>query len=246
MAMIPCPNCGQQISDKSPKCIHCGYQLIEEEKLHCIECGAELESGTTICPKCGCPVEVKQDAPQKVKVTGVKVNHNGKKIIVGVIIALIVLILAVFGLKKVNEKKEMESIQNYNSEVKTAVATMLVGAADAENCGNSIKQVWSNAIKNHRDFNTALKNLFKQEKFIKQINDIKENQNTVKRSMKNLNNPPEECEKIYNELSNLYNAYTSLTNFVINPSGSLQTFSNGFNEADEKVANCFDAISIYM
>ena len=27
MALIKCPECGKDISDKSPACIHCGYPL---------------------------------------------------------------------------------------------------------------------------------------------------------------------------------------------------------------------------
>lgn len=33
MAMIPCPSCGEMISDKSPKCIHCGYEFTPQTKL---------------------------------------------------------------------------------------------------------------------------------------------------------------------------------------------------------------------
>ncbi|MCI9629404.1 MAG: zinc-ribbon domain-containing protein [[Clostridium] cocleatum] len=43
MAMIKCPKCGEDISDKSTTCIHCGHVLIEESKVFCEECGAEIE-----------------------------------------------------------------------------------------------------------------------------------------------------------------------------------------------------------
>ncbi len=33
MAMIKCPNCNEDISDKSVKCVHCGKQLVEEPKI---------------------------------------------------------------------------------------------------------------------------------------------------------------------------------------------------------------------
>lgn len=45
MALITCPNCGEQISDKAKTCIHCGANLIPEEKQICQECGAEIEPG---------------------------------------------------------------------------------------------------------------------------------------------------------------------------------------------------------
>ena len=30
MAMIKCPECGQEISDKAKKCIHCGKILVKD------------------------------------------------------------------------------------------------------------------------------------------------------------------------------------------------------------------------
>ena len=32
MALIKCPECGKEISDKSPKCVNCGYPLTEGSK----------------------------------------------------------------------------------------------------------------------------------------------------------------------------------------------------------------------
>lgn len=31
MAMTTCPNCGEQISDKAKKCVHCGTVLIQKD-----------------------------------------------------------------------------------------------------------------------------------------------------------------------------------------------------------------------
>lgn len=32
MALIKCPECGKEISDKSDKCIHCGYPLLQNQE----------------------------------------------------------------------------------------------------------------------------------------------------------------------------------------------------------------------
>ena len=48
MAMIQCPSCKKQISDKISKCPHCGYTLAPEVKQICVKCGAELEDDATI------------------------------------------------------------------------------------------------------------------------------------------------------------------------------------------------------
>ena len=75
MAMIICPNCGAQVSDRAKRCVHCGTMLIQVEKRICAECGAQLEEGVTECPNCGCPVDDEsipdgQDKPQKLKLLG--------------------------------------------------------------------------------------------------------------------------------------------------------------------------------
>lgn len=59
MAMIQCPECGQEISDKAKKCIHCGKVFVEEvlPKKFCSDCGKEIAIDAVECPYCGCPIE---------------------------------------------------------------------------------------------------------------------------------------------------------------------------------------------
>lgn len=91
MAMITCPECGQEISDKSKKCVHCGKVLVEEvtPKKFCSECGKEVDISATECPYCGCPLdedekEIKQQKTQKIK-----------KIFIPVAIIAVIAIIAV-------------------------------------------------------------------------------------------------------------------------------------------------------
>ena len=35
MAIIKCPECGKDVSDKAEACIHCGYPLKEEDQREC-------------------------------------------------------------------------------------------------------------------------------------------------------------------------------------------------------------------
>ena len=83
MAMIVCPHCGEQVSEKAKKCVHCGEILILEEKKHCTECGVELEEGMTECPNCGCPVDdtigqETDEKPQKVGKGAYAIHQSGK------------------------------------------------------------------------------------------------------------------------------------------------------------------------
>ena len=57
MPLIKCPNCKEEISDKSEKCIHCGTELKKKLAEFCEDCGASIKKGETVCSKCGCPVK---------------------------------------------------------------------------------------------------------------------------------------------------------------------------------------------
>lgn len=194
MAMIVCPHCGEQVSEKAKKCVHCGEILILEEKKHCTECGVELEEGMTECPNCGCPVDdtigqETDEKPQKVEVTGVKVTKK-IKVIIGIVIALLVVGGAtVFGVTQYQKKKAAEEyaqrVEEYSDNLNLATVTMLTGASDAESSANLIKQVWYNAIYEKRDdetdkytrpkgyfvsdFNDALGNLYADSSFSSKV-----------------------------------------------------------------------------
>ena len=264
MALIPCPNCGEQISDKSVKCVHCGAVLKEEEPklvIVCKECGAELEEGAEVCPKCGCPVEEEpEEAPQKVEVTSFKpkIDKKKKNIILAVIAVAVLAVIIGFAAKSGSSKKKAKE---YKANLSSITKTMLSGAGDAESAGNLIKKVWYNAIYkeydsetneytrngvSYVDFNTALGNLFADTDFSTKITAIKVNQNTVKASMKNMQNPPEEYKDAYSSLKEFYDAYNDFVNMVTDPSGSLQTYSSNFNDADNEVMKCYNAMEIYL
>lgn len=38
MALIKCPECGGQVSDKAPACIHCGYPITSENSNYQYSC----------------------------------------------------------------------------------------------------------------------------------------------------------------------------------------------------------------
>ena len=273
MAMTTCPNCGEQISDKAKKCVHCGAVWIPEEKKYCPDCGAELEEGMESCPKCGCPIEndaTSEVMPQQVEVTGVKVSKKSKKLIViGIIAVIAIAISAAVGVqvhkKNVAAKAAAEAqkqSEEYGSNLSLAAYSMLSGASDAETCGNLIKQVWYNAIYKESDsktdkytkpdgyyvsdFNDALQNLFSDSSFSSQLADINDNKDTVNSLMKKLKNPPEDYKDAYDSLSKLYDAYISLTNLATDPTGSLQTYSQNFNDADSETLNCYNALKMYL
>lgn len=135
---------------------------------------------------------------------------------------------------------------------------MLTGASEAETTGGLIHDVWYNAIYDKydsktskytsgtSDFNDALKKLFADEDFKKQIENIKTNQNTVNGIMKDLKNPPEEYQEAYDDLRTYYDAYIEFTNLVISPTGSLQSYTSNFNDADSKTVNDYKTMQLHF
>ncbi|NBH14457.1 hypothetical protein D3Z36_09780 [Lachnospiraceae bacterium] len=254
MAMIQCSECGGEISDKAKKCIHCGKVFIEDqpEIVQCSECGAVLSSTDIECPNCGCPVEKKAEEvtrPQQVEVAGVKMAKKTKGIIAAVAIILVLCIGGGVGYKVYSDKKaEKEYIESYNAYINDLVSIqiyMLAGGSDAESLCNLTLKVWGNSIYKQEDsetdiftrkyngqgefyddFNDALFNLYLDDDTSKTRKRIEDNQKTVKKLIKDLQTVPEGLEKCYDTVSDLYDAYNTLMELAVIPSGSYSEYSS--------------------
>lgn len=264
MALIKCPKCGTDVSDKAKQCPNCGETLQTQKVVKvCEECGYELDDNATICPKCGCPVPESEEQ---------KKTRKKKKIIISIIAILVVIfaIIAIVCMVNVtNQKKAEEAVaaaeaakvqeaNDYVSNLKLASFTMLTGASTAEEAGTLIHDVWYDTIfdkhnadtskytSGNSDFNDSLSELFSDEEFQDKITSIKSNQDTVKDLMQELTNPPAEYEEAYDTLKNYYDAYLELTNLAISPTGSLQSYTDDFNEADSNVLKYYNAMDVYI
>lgn len=280
MALVSCPSCGKEVSDKALACPGCGYDLSELHKAKelkpvvCEECGTEIPENATVCPNCGCPVSQTkhpEPEPQKVELTNVnlKMKQKSKKIIIISVICIALVAIAAIIITQVQKNRAMAEAQRisaaYAENLETISTSMATGAAEAESAGNLIKSVWYNTIYEesdsstdqytredhgqgpyYDDFNDALQNLFSDSTFKQKIQSIGDNQDSVNDLMKKLTSPPEKYKDAYAALKEYYDAYLSLTNLAISPSGSLQAFSSDFNSADTDAANCYKAMQIYV
>lgn len=249
MALISCPNCGQSISDKAFVCPHCNYRNsnIFAINMTCPECGLQYNQEKSCCPACGCPNSMNASKKKK---------HKG--VIVTAIILSIVTAIGLFGAFVIDKG----NATIYYDNLETVTYKMLDGAAKAEKEGNLIKSVWSNAIyeKNDattdkytlkdgkfvEDFNDALNNLFSDKEFQKSISAIQSNRDEVIALMKTLRNPPKEYEEAYLVLKTYYDNYMSMTKMIINPTGSLQSFSDEFNNTDTATVNSYEKMKLYL
>lgn len=54
MALIKCPECGKEVSDRALSCPSCGFPLIKNDKI-CPECNTMVPTDADTCPTCGYP-----------------------------------------------------------------------------------------------------------------------------------------------------------------------------------------------
>jgi len=82
MAMMDCPECGKQVSDKAPACPDCGMPIAppQQEKAFCSKCGKDINKDAVVCPACGVPTSnyqlQQQQTPAPINVTVSNVNTN--------------------------------------------------------------------------------------------------------------------------------------------------------------------------
>ncbi len=207
--------------------------------LKCSNCGALVDDSNNYCPQCGAPL---YDQTKK----------KQRKSVWGVILALLMVVLLIGGFFV---KREIDSY-NYAENMRNVYLEMMTSAADAENAGNLIHSVWYNSIfeiddaetnKYTRqsggegpffsDFNDALSLLMEDYSFQLNMASLSASQFHVAQLMKELNDPPKKYSEDYTSLKKLYGAYNELLTIVLNPSGSLQSFTENYNEADENLAD---------
>lgn len=183
-----------------------------------------------------------------------------RKIRVIVLIAVIAIALIVAAVLGIVLGRRAES-EAYYTDMETAFATMLAGATQAENTGNLIISVWHNAIWEERDaetdpytmengdfvadFDIALGKLFADPDFKANQSVIQANRDDVWKRMQALQDPPEEYEKAYAALCDLYDQYWNLTRMAIDSSGSYSSYTEAFGDYDAAAAAAVDQFVRY-
>jgi RNA polymerase subunit RPABC4/transcription elongation factor Spt4 len=167
MALISCPECQKEISDKVKFCPHCGYPLASEFSndntpkialINCPECQKEISDKVKACPHCGYPLEKGNHSNNSITVKNENKKIGGKsskkkKIIIGSIITLVslIVILSIIGAiyDVQNEKKN-----NYFIGLREIHSKILSGGTVAEELTSLTRRVWHNSIYNVSDRDT--------------------------------------------------------------------------------------------
>lgn len=219
MALINCPECGKEISDNANKCVNCGCPIIKYENIYA---------------------------------------EKSKKKKNPIVVLVILVIAALLILVGVNQYKSYTYQQNLNAICYEIISSGI----EAEECGNLIHDVWYNTIfkessedtdkytkennEFNEDFNDSLDNLYNDKDFTEKVVNIQIKQKSILNMMKEMKNPPSKHKDAYKALLALYDEYNDFSSLVINPTGSLQSFTEEFNEADKSLADYCDKIKMYI
>ena len=159
------------------------------------------------------------------------------------------------------QQEETQSAAEYQNRYNKLVEDILNSSVSVETQGNVIIQVWNNAIfqKNDAstdkytkvngkfvsDFNDALDNLFDDDDFNKEMARIVRDREQIKLDMKSMTDPPDGYEEAYRTLKEFYEEYLVFSNIVIDCSGSLESFSNSFEESDSELIKKYNSAELY-
>ena len=78
MAIIKCPECGRQISDKAPVCPNCGVE-IAGKIIKCTQCGEVYFNNQEFCPNCHHPTHAHQQAAAPTERSATPPPHNADR-----------------------------------------------------------------------------------------------------------------------------------------------------------------------
>lgn len=255
MALINCPECNQEISDKSKTCPNCGYPL-EDNNTNVIN---QTQSGE------GIHIKFKEPEVIKEPNSNIKVNNKPKyKIknitIIAVAIIGVIIIGSLIGIKIKRD--------NYIENLYLITDKMLDGASKAESLCNLTAEVWGDTIFKNRnsktekyvysnynaglsssingDFNDSLRALYEDDSTKNIVSFLKSNQTEIDLLLNELKNPPKEFKDIHNILGNVYVTYKELTNLAINPSGNYYSFIEDKSLSVKNFINNYDKFTVQI
>lgn len=274
MALITCPECQQQISDQATVCPKCGFPLTagvssapsdsqNDEVLDvCKGEPNETARGTYSTP----------DRGRKKKY----ILFAGIAIVCIALIATIAILAnnhakalaaeesrAAEEARIAEESRAAEEARNeYIENLNLFLIETITGGAKAETVCNLTKQVWHDTIFEeynsdtveytktngvfNDDFNTSLQRLYASDQITEYVDAIKENQADVDALYKKLLNPDDEFEKCFEEVEAIYSIYYKFTNLAISPAGSLQTYSENFNNYDNDFMEHYNKLNLLI
>lgn len=222
MALITCPECGREVSDRASACPHCGFPLSAASP-------AEADPQPAAEP-------VPAAKPPKKKTLYVCIA----------VVAAVVVIFAGVYIYNANARSK------YIRSVDEAAHIMLSGGVTADFMCSQVSDIWHDAIYDDydtftsiyrgSDFNDAIHNFYSGDLATGWVSEIIDSQSDAADLFQSLSSPPHGCDEYYAALSDLYSSFLRLSNLALSPTGNYDTYTAAANECSSD----FDAHYLYL
>lgn len=248
MALINCPNCNKQISDKSKKCVGCGYQLANDippeykQETVCPECGTAVNVFDSCCFACGYPLNLIKE----------KAKNQKRRSLISALVIFAVLVFAITAVVSFVKTTE------YNEEIREASNAIVEVYSEVKMIDGLVTNVWHDAIfggdspstskytKNAKDFNEALTNLYASDEYTNKVHSIMAAQTEIDGYLIELKNPPEKYEEAYIKFKELYSTFSAYADFVISSEGSYNSYTEESAKKEEEFLECYREIKVIL
>jgi hypothetical protein len=239
MALISCPECQREISDKVKACPYCGYPFTDNDT-----------------------------GPQKVEITDIKIQSSKiKPIIIGALTVGIIVTIAFFVTQNINKNNYISNLRAINEKMLEGAViaeeltslthdvwynTIFKKSDNKTNLYTIDRLVYSMSKFYYRDFefnsnfNISLSNLSMDKDIILKTDNLKNIREEVNNLMRLLQNPPTDMVTSYNDLNKLFDIFQTFVELAISPSGNLTTFTNKVNDCDSSFVEYHNKIKLYL
>lgn len=220
MAIIACPVCGAELSDRASKCAHCGSDLTAFRTGECSQCGARFIPPAAVCPECGHSISTSKTRTQFTAPLFMR------KIVIAVAIIAIVVIAGVC-------VTQWLSADNFESKFMNAASDVLDRSEEAAELLGQLGEAWDLT-----DRETAITLLWTDDVFVQQANLLVARGEVIWDDIEDLQDAPDEYQDVYTALVKSYDGYLKLIDLLGNPSNDLDEYVNEiFTAIDEVTAN---------
>lgn len=227
MALIKCPECEKEISDKAKKCPNCGYKsktdFVEKYKSKILK--YSIIAVVIVVALVSTILGINAHKKKKYK-------DEAKDIMISIL----------------NSASDCEELANLTGKV---WYNAIYEKSDATTNKYTIKSYYYNSTKTYYsdsefvdDFNTALLSLFVDKKT--SIESIENKSKKIDEIMAKLDKYPKSLENIHNALFEYYYNYQELVEIATNPTGSYTEFSKNRNEVINNVTNSYKRLKTML
>ena len=154
-------------------------------------------------------------------------------------------------------------VDAYNQTLYEFNLTALASGIIAEDTGNMVKSIWYDTIYKEKnadteayvfsqdgipydDFNISLGLYFSTDEYKIAVSSMEESLVKIDEQFRELKDPPKDCVDGYDIAKEVYESCESLLNITKSPTGSLQSFSDSFSEADTKLVYAYEKLNRYF